>query len=65
MKDDHHDPDANHGAGTFTYIETPSLCPSFVGQYSSTMLRIRDIVTLRWLGNSVRSSLAPYEIGNI
>ena len=30
-------PDANHGAGIFTYIETPYLWPSFVGKYSSTM----------------------------
>ena len=33
-------PDANHGAGIFTYIETPFLWPSFVGKYTSTMVRI-------------------------
>ena len=26
-----------HGAGIFTYIETPFLWPSFVGKYTSTM----------------------------
>ena len=33
-------PDAHHGAGRFTYIETPSKSRSDVGKYTSTMLRI-------------------------
>ena len=35
-----HSPDANHGAGRFTYITGPLNWGFYVGKYSSTMVRI-------------------------
>ena len=42
-----------HGAGIFSYIETPIQSPSHVGKYSSTMVRIWDTksiisISTRW-----------------
>ena len=42
-------PDANHGAGIFTYITGPYFFGSFVGKYSSTMVRIWDRFSCRFL----------------
>ena len=35
-------PDANHGAGIFTYKTVPYFWGKYVGKYSSTMVRIWD-----------------------
>ena len=42
------DLDANHGAGRCTHTFTPNTWPSFVGKYSSTMVRI-------WISRTVGS----------
>ena len=42
------DLDANHGAGRCTHTFTPNTWPSFVGKYSSTMVRI-------WVSRTVGS----------